>query len=206
MIFSATARTATVAVALFVSVSTHAAIVADFDVIGVGIGLPATTNSVGSAILDDTGILSFIITTDIFIDTGVPGNVSVQIEFEQTFAGTLAGTGFSGVSITDQTPTSCVDTGSTGIFASSGCSGFIVNDTFDVITEPVIFDFSLGGTTVIDWLGGSTQAQGSLPLDPSNGYVRYTLTTIQPSAVPVPTAAWLFGSALIGLSGIKRKK
>jgi hypothetical protein len=26
------------------------------------------------------------------------------------------------------------------------------------------------------------------------------------SAVPVPAAAWLFGSALIGLAGIKRKK
>ena len=29
---------------------------------------------------------------------------------------------------------------------------------------------------------------------------------VAPSAVPIPTAAWLFGSALIGLVGIKRKK
>ncbi len=29
---------------------------------------------------------------------------------------------------------------------------------------------------------------------------------VQQSAVPVPSAAWLFGSALIGLAGIKRKK
>lgn len=29
---------------------------------------------------------------------------------------------------------------------------------------------------------------------------------VAPSAVPVPAAAWLFGSALIGLMGIKRKK
>lgn len=29
---------------------------------------------------------------------------------------------------------------------------------------------------------------------------------VKPSAVPIPAAAWLFGSALIGLAGIKRKK
>jgi hypothetical protein len=27
-----------------------------------------------------------------------------------------------------------------------------------------------------------------------------------PSAVPVPAAAWLFGSALVGLAGIGRKR
>ncbi len=30
--------------------------------------------------------------------------------------------------------------------------------------------------------------------------------TITPAAVPVPAAAWLFGSALLGLAGISRKK
>jgi hypothetical protein len=29
---------------------------------------------------------------------------------------------------------------------------------------------------------------------------------VAPSSVPVPAAAWLFGSALVGLAGIKRKK
>jgi hypothetical protein len=27
-----------------------------------------------------------------------------------------------------------------------------------------------------------------------------------PSAVPVPAAAWLFGSALLGLAGVSRKR
>jgi len=32
------------------------------------------------------------------------------------------------------------------------------------------------------------------------------LTTIMPSAVPVPAAVWLFGSGLIGLVGVARRK
>lgn len=41
------------------------------------------------------------------------------------------------------------------------------------------------------------------------GYNRSLLVgylLVRPSAVPIPAAAWLFGSALIGLAGIKRKK
>lgn len=34
----------------------------------------------------------------------------------------------------------------------------------------------------------------------------FIMGNIKASAVPVPAAAWLFGSALIGLAGIKRKK
>jgi hypothetical protein len=30
--------------------------------------------------------------------------------------------------------------------------------------------------------------------------------TLQTSAVPVPAAAWLFGSALIGMAGLRRRK
>jgi hypothetical protein len=42
---------------------------------------------------------------------------------------------------------------------------------------------------------------------PNNGGpVDYTMTFTVTSTVPVPAAAWLFGSALIGLAGIKRKK
>ncbi|ARN72869.1 VPLPA-CTERM sorting domain-containing protein [Oceanicoccus sagamiensis] len=38
------------------------------------------------------------------------------------------------------------------------------------------------------------------------GQFRSLTVSVVPSAVPVPAAAWLFGSALIGLAGIKRKK
>jgi hypothetical protein len=40
----------------------------------------------------------------------------------------------------------------------------------------------------------------------SSGSVAWDNLTYSTSEVPVPAAAWLFGSALIGLAGIKRKK
>jgi hypothetical protein len=49
-----------------------------------------------------------------------------------------------------------------------------------------------------------TEAIELTPTDPSSSFNNYM--TYNVSAVPVPAAAWLFGSALIGLAGIKRKK
>jgi hypothetical protein len=184
---------------LFVVPNLHAAVVAEFDVSGQQIGTPgATTNAVGSAVLDDTGTLSIATIADIFFDGGALGNASVKLEFNQTFSGTLVGANFSGVAITEHTQLSCVDTGSTGIF---GCGAVNVADTFDVLNQPIIFDFSLDGSTVIDWLSGSTTSPATLPLDPNNGFSRYTLTTIPPSAVPLPAAVWLLGSCMLGLAG-----
>ncbi|KKM03760.1 hypothetical protein LCGC14_1771180 [marine sediment metagenome] len=41
----------------------------------------------------------------------------------------------------------------------------------------------------------------------NSGYFNdFVLDNIQVSNVPIPAATWLFGSALIGLAGIKRKK
>lgn len=40
----------------------------------------------------------------------------------------------------------------------------------------------------------------------SAGYVGGTLTFNSPSAVPVPAAAWLLGSGLLGLAGVARRK
>lgn len=34
----------------------------------------------------------------------------------------------------------------------------------------------------------------------------WTITSYTPQVVPVPAAAWLFGSALLGLTGLKRRK
>ncbi len=42
---------------------------------------------------------------------------------------------------------------------------------------------------------------GVNPIGPNN----YSQVTLSYSSVPLPTAAWLFGTALIGLVGIKRK-
>ena len=52
--------------------------------------------------------------------------------------------------------------------------------------------------------GFSRRFNGSTRIaDMTSGQVAYLLT---PTAVPVPPAVWLFGSGLLGLIGIARKK
>lgn len=199
MKFTSLVRIAGAAAALFISLSTHAAIVAEFNFTGGVVGDPENVS--GSATLDDTGVLSLAGFNNVFVDAGASGILSAQIGFSQVFTGTLTGSNFSAVTITSLALSSCVDTGSTGDFAGVACDNLNPFDTFDVLTQPILFDLTAGGTTVIDWLGGSALIPGSLPLDSNNGVQRFTLTT-----VPLPTGAWLFGSALIGLAGIKRKK
>jgi hypothetical protein len=40
--------------------------------------------------------------------------------------------------------------------------------------------------------------------DPETGNI--SVTVAPPSAVPIPAAAWLFGSAMLGLFGVARRK
>lgn len=49
-------------------------------------------------------------------------------------------------------------------------------------------------------LTATTDAQGEV------AWIQKKLTFVATTEVPVPAAAWLFGSALIGLAGIKRRK
>jgi hypothetical protein len=51
---------------------------------------------------------------------------------------------------------------------------------------------SFGGVTMINGFSGQTPG--------------INMTTPAPSAVPVPAAAWLFGSGLLGLVGVARRK
>lgn len=44
--------------------------------------------------------------------------------------------------------------------------------------------------------------EDSGPVDPANNKIRYATFSV----VPIPASAWLFGSALLGLGAIKRKK
>jgi hypothetical protein len=82
----------------------------------------------------------------------------------------------------------------------------------------VKIDMSSGGTATMacstaNCDGGSYTASYAaiVPDDGSTnfGNVAYTLEltgTITPSAVPVPAAVWLFGSGLLGLVGVARRK
>lgn len=64
-------------------------------------------------------------------------------------------------------------------------------------------DFSFADEVVLSYLGyldGVFPAVG--PTDTANDYV---FAQLIPSPIPLPAAAWLFGSALFGLGAIKRK-
>ena len=64
----------------------------------------------------------------------------------------------------------------------------------------------------LEILSPTSSWNGSAPHDvdytfsDSSGYVTGGVAYITPSQVPIPAAAWLFGSALLGLGVVKRKK
>ena len=89
-------------------------------------------------------------------------------------------------------------------------SGFINNafiDRYLAIGNYVLavstYDFSL--TEAIKGYNGSVNffndGNVDVTIDSSKGVAHFA----NPSAVPVPAAAWLFGSALIGFAGFRRK-
>lgn len=79
-----------------------------------------------------------------------------------------------------------------------------------VATSTLNFDLNLAALADISSTGQYFSLGGRLISDDGNdslfsdtgGYDAYLSIT----TVPVPTAAWLFGSALVGLTGVKRKK
>ena len=66
------------------------------------------------------------------------------------------------------------------------------------------FEFSFGaaGNNSTYTIEELVSPEGAVSANALEAVINYT----QVSEVPVPAAAWLFGSALVGLAGIKRKK
>ncbi len=83
-----------------------------------------------------------------------------------------------------------------GTFADSG--GNIVGNPFAVGTGPV-FVAPAGATQLL--LGINDDIFGD-----NSGAFQVAVTQADLSAVPVPAAVWLFGSALVGLAGMRRTK
>lgn len=79
------------------------------------------------------------------------------------------------------------------------------NDVAGFGSDQLMSFIALGETDVSD-LGGTpfatTFANGKWHVDANSGTVSY----VGVSAVPVPAAVWLFGSGLLGLVGISRRK
>ena len=95
--------------------------------------------------------------------------------------------------------------------AGSFTSEFTVDDPTNV--EGVVnFSLDIGDLSFNDF---EIAATGEIPMigawsatDGGSGNVVSGVLTIStlPSEVPIPAALWLFGSSLLGLSGLKRKK
>jgi len=97
----------------------------------------------------------------------------------------------------ESTVTSCTDNG--------GLMDLCTNTSFS--TQPLV-GFSI--TSPINQLLTITAYQEVSEEVIPEGYItettNYVFYHIDPAFVPIPATAWLFGSALIGLAGIKRNK
>ncbi len=99
-------------------------------------------------------------------------------------------------SVTDSNTTYTFSLDSTDAFSDSGVTGRMRHILFS------------GEGTVTDGSGGSTDAYFSLSADLrlDGGIWKGTNSTLTFSAVPIPAAGWLFGSAMIGVAAMARRK
>jgi len=82
---------------------------------------------------------------------------------------------------------------------------------FDLISDeslPTYLDFSKAEELNPDELGGNhglIQTQGLTGVDPLQS-ANFSIDSFSMTVVPIPSAVWLFGSGLIGLIGMARRK
>ena len=79
------------------------------------------------------------------------------------------------------------------------------------IAVTVDFGVTMNGNGTIDFItldGPSADGIAGNPMDngPFPGFNAAFLGTATPQAVPVPAAVWLFGSGLVGLAGVARRR
>ena len=147
-------------------------------------------SGVGSAVLDDSGFLDITITA---------GRTETQLTDTTTASiahilGSWDGSTFtSNLSGSTSTITSCTNNGGKPI---NGCSSITLN-------SPQPFDSLSGSITLA---GGTVNTAQTNSGATTSGYFTLTGTTTPPPQVPIPAAAWLFGSGLLGLAGTARRR
>jgi hypothetical protein len=109
------------------------------------------------------------------------------------------------------------------IDVSLNWDGFTINGNNNVFSLDILgcvecgefYSMTLAGLALVTDGAGNLQVMGTTEVDTGplftasigDGDMGGSFNTVlYASNVPVPAAAWLFGSALIGLAGIKRKK
>ncbi|MEH6591109.1 MAG: VPLPA-CTERM sorting domain-containing protein [Halioglobus sp.] len=148
--------------------------------------------------------------------TGTPSFVNSAYSYSGE--GTLVGNDFSGDLIQGITgvlaPSNIFTTfnfdittglGSSTVTACTGAS-LVCNPILPTIGTPAAISAYDTGTITGDFATAASWSQ-IFVVDTGYGLADSNSTIIATAnAVPVPAAAWLFGSALLGLAGIKRKK
>lgn len=143
----------------------------------------------GTAVLDGSGVLTVQTTEhDLVYALGLADPVfDLVIVKTNTYNGTFDGITFTPTSGL-LTNVSCFDN-----FTQAACAGLVPLDSvYPFLTVSGQISISQGGVL-----------KGSFPTV-DNG-INYLTTTFTPT-VPVPAAAWLFGSALLGLTGAVHRK
>jgi hypothetical protein len=147
-------------------------------------------------------------------DPAATGQIGDNHYYPDSGTAFLSAKGVNGFSLTRETrainvtPGAESDTMTMQSFISEEPNGW--NMVFDFI-EP-------GGPS--GWLQGDSSLPTAFPSPPDNGFISLyftdegdwtrtvdaTILTVTTSAIPVPAAVWLFGSALTGLAWVRRKK
>jgi hypothetical protein len=78
------------------------------------------------------------------------------------------------------------------------------NITGDIVTIDAFF--TGGGFVFSGFTGNSDINFGSISITPGSSSLDLSGDTLDFTPVPVPAAVWLFGSALIALTGFRRSK
>ncbi len=167
-------------------------------------GFTGSNSGTGTASLDTvTGVLDIVIspTTYAIYDPYDMAHAflgSGTYTEHDIFNGTLTGSAFAWTSAS----TTGSDCTASGFFGTNICIG-VANGTgtntktsaFTPNENPITFNFG----SVTTFTNTQTAFDGELQV------ATYLLTNTTP-AVPVPAAAWLFGSGLLGLAGVARRR
>lgn len=177
-------------------------------------------NSIAKIALITTFLISSVIANAAFISTS-SGAFSGNGEYnEATGTGVVRvfnvskGNGFTYAQIEDTFTTA-------GVFSfdwrlsrmshdSPLAGGYLLNGTKFQLGFSDDFYIIPSGSTSVTIAAGDTFGWYVESTISSESESRFTLSnasfTPSPSAVPVPAAAWLFGSALLGVAGLRRKQ